>query len=97
MTPIGIRLGSLGGQIADALLDRQIHLDRHVVRVQRHDRQVGVDDLDVGGLLDVGGGDQPAPLLMSLSWTGCVAKLLRRSFLTLRTIWVTSSFTPGCS
>ena len=37
----------------------------------------------------------PAPLLMSRSWTGCDAKLLRRSFLTLRTIWVTSSLTPG--
>ena len=37
----------------------------------------------------------PAPLLMSRSWTGCDAKLLRRSFLTFRTIWVTSSLTPG--
>ena len=37
----------------------------------------------------------PAPLLTSLSWTGCDAKLLRRSFFTFRTIWVTSSLTPG--
>ena len=37
----------------------------------------------------------PAPLLISRSWTGWVAKLLSRSFLTFRTIWVTSSLTPG--
>ena len=37
----------------------------------------------------------PAPLLMRRSWTGWAAKLLSRSFLTFRTIWVTSSLTPG--
>ncbi len=37
----------------------------------------------------------PAPLLSRRSWTGWVAKLLRRSFLTFSTIWVTSSLTPG--
>ena len=37
----------------------------------------------------------PAPLLIRRSCTGWVAKLLRRSFLTFRTIWVTSSLTPG--
>ena len=37
----------------------------------------------------------PAPLLIKRSWTGCAAKLLRRSFLTFSTIWVTSSLTPG--
>ena len=38
---------------------------------------------------------RPAPALTSLSWTGWAAKLRRRSFLTFRTIWVTSSLTPG--
>ena len=37
----------------------------------------------------------PAPLLVSRSWTGCVAKLFIRSFFVFRTIWVTSSLTPG--
>ena len=37
----------------------------------------------------------PAPLFMSRSDTGWLAKLFRRSFLTFRTIWVTSSLTPG--
>ncbi len=37
----------------------------------------------------------PAPLFIRRSWTGWVAKLLSRSFLTLSTIWVTSSLTPG--
>src|ERR1035437_4930098 len=38
---------------------------------------------------------RPAPDFTSLSWTGWAAKLRRRSFLTFRTICVTSSLTPG--
>ena len=57
ITPIGSGLGPLGGEVADATLDRQVHLDRHVVRVERHQVQLGVDDLDVRRLDDVRGGD----------------------------------------
>ena len=53
----GQRLGALGGQVADAALDGQVHLDGHVVRVERHQDEVGVDDLDVGRLGDVRRGD----------------------------------------
>ena len=63
MTPIGSCLGALGGQVADAALDGQVHLDRHVVRVEGHQHQLGVDDLDVGRLGDVGGGDRAGAAL----------------------------------
>ena len=56
-------LGALGAQVADAALDRQVHLDRHVVRVERHQDEVRVDDLDVGGLGDVGGRDRAGAAL----------------------------------
>ena len=40
MTPIGSGLGALGAQVADAALDRQVHVDRHVVRVEGHEHEV---------------------------------------------------------
>ena len=52
------RFGPLGRQVADAALDGQVDLDRHVVRVERHEDELGVDDLDVGRLGDVGGRDR---------------------------------------
>ena len=51
----GQLLRPLRGQVADAALDREVHLDGHVIRVQRHQRLVRVDDLDVRGLHDVRG------------------------------------------
>ncbi len=57
------RLGALGRQVADAALDGQVDLDRHVVGVEGHQDLLGVDDLDVGRLGDVGGRDGPRPAL----------------------------------
>ena len=48
------RLGALGAEVADAALDREVHLDRHVVRVEGHQDELRVDDLDVGRLGHVG-------------------------------------------
>jgi hypothetical protein len=47
------RLGALGAEVADAALDRQVHLDRDVVGVEGHQHEVRVDDLDVRRLGDV--------------------------------------------
>ncbi len=52
----GQGLRSLGRQVADAALDGQVDLDRHVARVEDHEVLLGVDDLDVRVLGDVGGG-----------------------------------------
>ena len=57
------RLGALGAEVAHAALDGEVHLDRHVVRVEGHQDEVWIDDLDVGRLGDVGGGDRPGPAL----------------------------------
>ena len=57
------RLGALGAQVADAALDGQVHLDGHVVRVEGHQDEVGVDDLDVGRLGDVGRRDRAGAAL----------------------------------
>jgi hypothetical protein len=56
-------LGPLGAEIADAALDGQVHLDRHVVGVERHQDELGVDDLDVGRLGDVRRGHLPGTAL----------------------------------
>ena len=56
-------LGPLGAEVADAALDRQVHLDRHVVGVEGHEDEVGVDDLDVGRLGDVRRGDRAGAAL----------------------------------
>jgi hypothetical protein len=52
----GQRLGPLGGQVADAALDGQVHLDLDVVGVEGHEHLVGIHDLDIGRLEDVTGG-----------------------------------------
>ena len=44
----GQRLGPLGGEVAHAALDGEVHLDRDVVGVDGHEHEVGIDDLDVG-------------------------------------------------
>jgi hypothetical protein len=49
--------------IGSATLDGQVHLDGHVVGVDRHKDEVLVDDLDVGRLGDVGCGDRAGPAL----------------------------------
>ena len=56
-------LGALGAQVADAALDGQVHLDRHVVGVDRHEDELRVDDLDVGRLGDVRGRDRAGAAL----------------------------------
>ena len=63
MTPIGSASVALGAEVADAALDGQVHLDRHVVGVEGHQDEVGVDDLDVGRLGDVGGDDRAGAAL----------------------------------
>ena len=63
-------LGVLGRAIAHAGLDRQVHLDRSRVGVEREQDQVGIHDLDVGGLADVGGGDRPGAALHELQRDG---------------------------
>ena len=57
------RLGPLRTEIADAALDRQVHLDRDVVGVEGHEDEVRVDDLDVGRLGDVGRGHRAGAAL----------------------------------
>src|SRR4051812_27280260 len=59
----GQSLGAFGAEIADASLDGQVHLDRHVVRVECHQDQVRVDDLDIGRLGDVSRGNRAGPAL----------------------------------
>src|SRR4051794_33913621 len=56
-------LGALGAEIPDAALDREVHLDRHVVGVEGHQDEVRVDDLDVGRLGNVGSGHGAGPAL----------------------------------
>ena len=63
MTPIGSASARSAPEVADAALDGQVHLDRHVVRVERHQDEVRVDDLDVGRLGDVGGRDRAGAAL----------------------------------
>jgi hypothetical protein len=46
-------LAALGGEIADAALDGHVDLDRNVVRVERQEMLIWVDDLDVRVGLDV--------------------------------------------
>ena len=63
-------LGVLGGPIAHAGLDRQVHLDRSGIGVEREEDEVGIHDLDVGGLADIGGGDRPGTTLHELQRDG---------------------------
>ena len=46
-------LGPLDTEVPDAALDRHVHVDRHVVRVEGHQHEVAVHDLDVRRLQDV--------------------------------------------
>ena len=57
------RLGALDAEVADAALDRHVHVDGHVVRVEGHQDEVAVDDLDVGRLHDVRGEDRAGAAL----------------------------------
>ena len=56
--PDGQRLGRARRQVAHAALDGEVHLQGHVVGVEGQERQLRVDDLDVGVLADVGGRDR---------------------------------------
>ena len=57
------RLGALDAEVADAALDRHVHVDRHVVRVEGHEHEVAVHDLDVRRLHDVRGEDRAGAAL----------------------------------
>ena len=70
MTPIGRCLGALGRLVADAALDREVHVDPDVVRVDRHEDEVRVDDLDVGVLDDVARDDRPGARLLEAQLDG---------------------------
>ena len=63
--PDGQLLGLLGREIADAALDREVHLDLGA-GLERQEVQLGVDDLDVSGLADVGRGDGTGARLVEL-------------------------------
>ena len=52
-------LVALGGDIALAALDHQVHAQLRLGRVQGGDVLAGVADLDVAGGLDIAGGDVP--------------------------------------
>ena len=57
MTPMVVeRLVAVGRDVAPALLDGDVD-GQAALAVERGDVEVGVEDLDVGGRLDVGGGD----------------------------------------
>ena len=66
----GHLLGALGGQVAHAPLDGEVHLDGGAVRVEGQQLLVRVDDLDVGGLHDVRGGDGAGAVLDQLELDG---------------------------
>ncbi len=57
------RLGALRPEVADAALDRQVHLDGHVVRIEGHQDEVRIDDLDVRRLGEVRGQDRAGAAL----------------------------------
>src|SRR5207237_4207274 len=42
------RVRPLDAEVADAPLDGEIHVDRHVVRIEGHEDEIAVDDVDVG-------------------------------------------------
>ena len=62
-------LGVVRGQVARATLHGQVHLDGGV-RLERQDVLVGIDDLDVGRLHDVGGRDRTGTALDELQLGG---------------------------
>ncbi len=66
-------LGVVGGQVARAPLDGQVHLDGGA-RLEGQDVLLGVDDLDVGRLHDVGRGDRAGPALDELELGGMRAR-----------------------
>jgi hypothetical protein len=59
-------LGVLGRLVAHTGLDGEVHLDRPLVGVEGEENEVGIDDLDVRGLGDVGGGDGAGAMLHQL-------------------------------
>ena len=75
------RFGPLGAEVADAALDGQVHLDRHVVRVERHQDELRIDDLDVGRLGDVGGGDRTGAALDEAELDGVAGEALEPQLL----------------
>ena len=87
---VGVAVGDL---VAAAALETRFELERAFLR-QRGDVRRRIEDLDVGVLLEVGGGDDARPLLLEVQRLRTFAVQLKGTCLRLRTTSVMSSTTP---
>ena len=87
-------LVALGRDVAPAALDRDVD-GQAALAVERGDVELGVEDLDVGGELQVAGGDVAGPRLSQRRVTGSSACTRRTRSFRFKMMSVTSSFTPG--